>query len=152
MIDEKNLKKIPYGVSDFKKIRDNNQYYVDKTRFITHIEEKGYYLYLIRPRRFGKSLLISTLLEYYDILNKDCFDLLFRGTDIYQHPTPFKNSYMILPLNFSIVNSKIEMVEQAFLTRIQNAAKSFFLKYEKILDIDVKEAISDVKSKGTASV
>jgi len=48
-------KPIPYGISDFKDVV-TNYYYIDKTKFIPTIEEYGAFLYLIRPRWFGKSL------------------------------------------------------------------------------------------------
>ena len=72
------LKKIPYGVSDFNDFKVKNLYYVDKTRFIRDIEEKGNFLFLIRPRRFGKSLFLAILQAYYDIEYKDRFDFFFE--------------------------------------------------------------------------
>jgi len=59
-------KKIPYGIGDFETIRKDNYYYVDKTKIIKELE-KHRYPFFIRPRRFGKSLLISILEDYYDI-------------------------------------------------------------------------------------
>ncbi len=151
MTVEDELKQIPYGVSDFNDFRVKNLYYVDKTRFIRDIEKKGSYLFLIRPRRFGKSLFLAILEAYYDITFKDRFDSLFSGTDIHQNPTKEKNSYLVLKLNFSMVNSNISMVESAFLTRIKNAANSFVLKYQKYLDIDIKDAQAEFNSKKSAS-
>ena len=52
-------KGIPYGISDFSRLIDQNYYYVDKTHFIPQIEEIANYLFLIRPRRFGKSVLFE---------------------------------------------------------------------------------------------
>jgi len=151
MIDKQGLKKIPYGVSDYNDFQESNLYYVDKTRFIRNIEEKGKFLFLIRPRRFGKSLLLSILESYYDIDRKDRFDLLFNGTDIHRNPTLYKNHYMILTLDFSVVTADIEGVEKAFLTRIKNAANAFMTKYEKYLGIDTRAAKKDFNSKETAS-
>ena len=79
MSEELNLKEIPYGVSDFNEFRNSNYYLIDKTRFIRDIEKKGRYLFLIRPRRFGKSLFLTALEAYYDILQTDRFDFFFRG-------------------------------------------------------------------------
>jgi hypothetical protein len=70
MIEEHELKGIPYGIADFKDFRIKNLYYVDKTRFIRNIENKGSFLFFIRPRRFGKSLFLSMLEYYYDIGQK----------------------------------------------------------------------------------
>lgn len=48
------MKQIPYGLTDFARIQKDNYYYVDKTMFIERIEMQPAYLFLIRPRRFGK--------------------------------------------------------------------------------------------------
>ena len=57
--------RIPYGESDFRRIRLNRWLYVDKTRFLRRLERERY-AFLIRPRRFGKSLWVSLLENYYD--------------------------------------------------------------------------------------
>ncbi len=67
------IKGIPYGVSDFEKIRIKDKYFIDKTRFIPLLEDYEY-VFLIRPRRFGKSLWLSVLQAYYDIRHKEHFD------------------------------------------------------------------------------
>ncbi|MDQ1350485.1 MAG: hypothetical protein QG657_787, partial [Acidobacteriota bacterium] len=151
MIETHNLKKIPYGIADFNEFRVKNLYYVDKTRFIRDIEEKGSYLFLIRPRRFGKSLFLGILEAYYDIAFKDRFDSLFSGVDIHQSPTHEKNSYMILKLNFSTVNPDISRVEESFINYIKDSAYGFISKYEKILGIDIKEAKTEFSLRKSAS-
>ena len=70
-------KRIPYGVSDFQRFSRENYYYVDKTRFIGEVEKSPSFLFLIRPRRFGKSLWLSMLELYYDMAMKDKFEELF---------------------------------------------------------------------------
>jgi len=82
----KRFKKIPYGITNFESIRTENYVYVDKTRFIEKIEnEATKYQFLIRPRKFGKSLFLSVLDHYYDIRHKDRFEQLFG--DLYiNHP------------------------------------------------------------------
>ena len=72
-----NVKRVPYGVSDFVKVVERNQYYVDKTMYLPLLEDEADNLFFIRPRRFGKSLFISMLRAYYDIKRKDKFDKLF---------------------------------------------------------------------------
>ena len=69
-----NVKRIPYGVSDFVDIIKRNQYYVDKTMYIPKLEEEADSLFFIRPRRFGKSLLLSMMCAYYDINQSDRFE------------------------------------------------------------------------------
>ena len=65
-------KKILYGKSNFEALIQDNGYYVDKTRFIEKLESLGAdYLLFLRPRRFGKSLFLSTLEHYYDLNRAD---------------------------------------------------------------------------------
>ena len=64
---------IPYGVKNFKRIRLEDFYYVDKTAFIRTMEERANFLFFVRPRRFGKSLLCETLRCYYDVAEKGVF-------------------------------------------------------------------------------
>ena len=68
------MKQIPYGLTDFGRIQKENYYYVDKTMFIEKIEMQPSYLFLIRPRRFGKSLTLAMLEAYYDVRYADQFD------------------------------------------------------------------------------
>lgn len=63
------VKRIPYGISDFNQLRSDNCYLVDKTRYLPLIEQMPNYLFLIRPRRFGKSLFLSMMRTYYDIFS-----------------------------------------------------------------------------------
>ena len=61
---------IPYGVSDFRTIRNEGLYYVDKTRYLAQMEERDRFIFFVRPRRFGKSLFISMMESYYDLNRK----------------------------------------------------------------------------------
>jgi len=151
MNEVQQLKRIPYGKTDFNDFRKTNLYYVDKTRFIRDIEEKGDFLFLIRPRRFGKSLFLGIMEAYYDIHYKDRFDYFFMGSDIHRNPTRGKNSYMILKLNFSAVAPDISSIEEAFINYIKDSAYWFIKRYEKLLDIDLKTAKEELFSKKSAS-
>ena len=55
------IQKYPIGLQDFESIRSNNYLYVDKTNYVYQLVSEAKYYFLSRPRRFGKSLLISTL-------------------------------------------------------------------------------------------
>ncbi len=151
MTDVNDFKQIPYGVSNFDKFRESNYYYVDKTRYLADIERKGRYLFFIRPRRFGKSLFLGIMEAYYDIALKERFDEFFKDFDIYREPTKEKNSYLVFKLNFSAVTPGLLLVEEAFQTRIKNAADSFVSKYREFLDVDIKEAKTEFNSKKSAS-
>jgi hypothetical protein len=105
--ESKMVKRIPYGVSDFVGIRQRNGYYVDKTAYVEKLEEANDFFFFIRPRRFGKSLLLSMLSCYYDVAMKERFDELFGDLYIGQHPTPLRNAYLVLKLNFSVNGGRL---------------------------------------------
>ncbi|MCP4214672.1 MAG: AAA family ATPase [bacterium] len=132
-MDEKQTKKIPYGISDYECIRSENYYYVDKTSFLAEIEELGIYLVFNRPRRFGKSLLLSMMTSYYDILNKDRFEELFKGTAVYENPTGEQGKYLVLSLNFSQVEAHPDKIETSFPAHVQSLALVFLEKYKSFL-------------------
>ena len=100
----KQAKGIPYGISDFNRIRNNNFYFVDKTMYLPLIERMPSYLFLIRPRRFGKSVFLSMMRTYYDIGQKENFDKYFGDLWIGAHPTDMRNSYQVLFFDFSKTN------------------------------------------------
>jgi hypothetical protein len=99
------MKAIPYGLSDFKRVLEENYYYIDKSMFIPLIEEYGNFLYLIRPRRFGKSLFLNMLDFYYNKIYEKDFEL-FKGCYIYDKPTKLKNSFCVMKFDFSAVSTK----------------------------------------------
>ncbi|WP_330665028.1 AAA family ATPase [Tepidibacter sp.] len=84
------LKKIPYGISNFEQMIEENYLYIDKTKYIEILESYAPYQFFIRPRRFGKSLFLSTLENYYDINKKDKFEDLFNNLYIGKNPTSKK--------------------------------------------------------------
>ncbi len=71
---------LPIGIQDFRTIRSEGFYYVDKTPFIRQLTAKGRFYFLSRPRRFGKSLLLDTLGSLFK-----CEEPLFKGLDIHPH-------------------------------------------------------------------
>lgn len=134
-------KRIPYGIANYSHIKRENAYYVDKTRFIPKIEAAPFYLFCIRPRRFGKSLWLSVLQNYYDVNQADEFDLLFGDTYIGQNPTPDRNSYLVLFLNFSLVNPSIDKVEESFEYTGINEIDSFLRRYSSYIPAEDREYI-----------
>ena len=104
---------IPYGLAYFKGIRQEGSLYVDKTRFIREMEKERH-VFLIRPRRFGKSLWLSALDSYYDRKQAEEFEAVFGGTDIGRQPTENRNRYLVLRFNFSAFNNKLETLEERF--------------------------------------
>jgi len=122
------LKKIPYGIADYKDVIEKNYYFVDKTKFIEKLENLNErYLIFLRPRRFGKSLFISMLHYYYDKNYKNDFETLYGDTYIGKHPTKEINSYLIMRFNFSGID--VNDVEESFRSYLLNVLNSFIKKY-----------------------
>ena len=91
---------VPYAVANFAEIRHKGYYYVDKTNYIPLLERYKAPVFL-RPRRFGKSLLVSMLAHYYDRNMATQFKDLFGGTWIGEHPTNEHNQYLVVRYDFS---------------------------------------------------
>ena len=106
---------IPYAVADFADMRERGFYYVDKTHYIPGLEDYNAPVFL-RPCRFGKSLLISTLAHYYDRTKANRFEELFGGTWIGEHPTKGHNQYMVIRYDFSamVMANDMEGLAQNF--------------------------------------
>ncbi|MDR0891537.1 MAG: ATP-binding protein [Mediterranea sp.] len=108
------VKGIPYGMSHFEGVITQNCYYVDKSMYIPLLEQQSNYLIFIRPRRFGKSLLLSMLRSYYDLLEKENFQKLFGQLWIGQHPTPLQGTFQMLHLDFSKIGGDINSLAERF--------------------------------------
>jgi hypothetical protein len=118
--------KIPYGMSYFPAIRNENYVYVDKTSTIAQLEDTGSrYIFLLRPRRFGKSLLCSTLEHYYDVRYASDFTRWFQGTWIGSNPTPLKNTFRTLCLSFDgvKVDPQLAKTEVSFDAQVARAVE-----------------------------
>ncbi len=135
MMDKK-IKKIPYGLANYELVVHQNCYYADKTMFLPSVESAGNYLFFIRPRRFGKSLFLAVMEAYYDVLYKDRFEEFFKDTWIYKHPTGEKNAYLVLGLNFSVIEPDPAKMETSFLNHVQDTAVDFIQKYSRYLSIN----------------
>ncbi|MFO1424339.1 MAG: AAA family ATPase [Candidatus Competibacteraceae bacterium] len=127
--------RFPYGIADFRKIREGDYFYVDRTDRIPLIENAGSQLLFLRPRRFGKSLWLSTLENYYDLARADDFERLFGGLKIGQNPTPLRNRYFILKLNFSMVDPQgdAEAITASLHGHVNGAIEAFALHYRQHL-------------------
>jgi hypothetical protein len=123
--------KSPYGISNFKKVITEGYAYIDKTAYIAKLEAAGAYQILLRPRRFGKSLLLSSLWYYYDTQHQANFDTLFGKLYIGQHPTPLKSSYQVLFMEFSGIETEQgqDAVYQGFNNTVANWLKAFMQRY-----------------------
>ena len=125
------FKRIPYGISNFKQVREEGLYLVDKTMFFEQMELAGHFLFLVRPRRFGKSLFLNMLEAYYDINEKDNFDKLFHGLYAADHPTENRNKYQVMHLDFSLVGSDVERLQESFDFYLSVRCESFAREYAR---------------------
>ncbi|MCP4353382.1 MAG: AAA family ATPase, partial [Desulfobacterales bacterium] len=143
--------KFPYGICDFREIITKGHFYCDRTDRI-HLLERGKYLLFLRPRRFGKSLLLSMLANYYDAALEDQFRELFGHLKIGKNPTPLHNQYFILQWDFSCVDpsGSTEDIKTALWNHVNTCIKDFILYYEKLLPREVEiypqDAISSLRS------
>ena len=144
--------KFPYGISDFYSIQTNHYFYVDRTSHIRLIEEIGDQLLFLRPRRFGKSLLLSTLENYYDVAKAEEFEKLFGKLAIGQNPTPKHNQYFVMKWDFSNVNSQGTPTEikHSLYNHLNNRIEAFAAHYQNELQypikIDPQDAVSSFES------
>ena len=125
------MKKLPYGISDYERLIENDYYYVDKTKYIEQLEEIAEpYIMFLRPRKFGKTLFTSTLENYYDLKKVEKFEKLYGNTYIGKNPTKLKNSYHILKFNFSgIDTTNEETTIKGFKEKVSIAIEGFVAKY-----------------------
>ena len=141
--------KFPYGISDFRKIILENFFYCDRTDKIPLLEQSQYQLF-IRPRRFGKSLLLSMLENYYDVRREDEFERIFGHLAIGKEPTELRNSYFILRFDFSCVDPSgtADDIKKSFYNHINSRIVNFQNRYKDfaLLDIHVDDALSSIES------
>lgn len=138
-------KRIPYGMMNFIDVREDDCYYVDKTHYIPLIENANKYFFYIRPRRFGKSLTISMLHHYYNILEAEKFEKWYGDLYIGKHPTPERNSYLIIYLNFAVVNAELNSYRQSLDAHCNTEFNFFCDVYAQYLPEGIKEEMNKKK-------
>ena len=142
------VKRIPYGMSDFVKVIEQNNYYVDKTMYLPMLEDEPNNLFFIRPRRFGKSIFLSMLHAYYDCCTKDKFQEWFGDLWIGLHPTPLQGKFQILHLDFSQVGGTIDKLEENFNTYCCICLNEFMDRYAEYYPHDTKVAFYKMENAG----
>ena len=140
------IKKIPYGMTDFERIILENYYYVDKTQYIAKVEKVTSFFFFVRPRRFGKSLFLNMLGLYYDINQKDKFEKIFGNLYIGKHPTPDRNKYLVLTLNFSSVAANMDRLEETFNTYCKIVMDGFAERNAHLLGKEAVEKLHELKT------
>ena len=145
--------KLPYGIADFISLRRDGYVYIDRTDRIRTLENIGRSLLFVRPRRFGKSLLVQTLSAYYDIRRKDEHEALFGDLAIGREPTPAAHSYFILNWNFSKIDplgggtaDPVEGIAADLDDYVNGTVEAFMRDYRAELAEHLKEPIRIEKS------
>ena len=143
------IRHILYGVADYAQIRKKNGWFVDRTAKIRDLENTAYAMFL-RPRRFGKSLIVSMLHAYYDVNFASRFDEFFSGTDIGANPTDERGSYLVLYFDFSAVSKNPAEVQVKFDRYVSLSCDTFARNYrdrlpEGLADRILKDVNSDEK-------
>ncbi|MEM7534471.1 MAG: AAA family ATPase [Chloroflexota bacterium] len=146
------MMKIPYAVRDFHALITEDYLYLDRTDRIPIMEDLGKELLFLRPRRFGKSLWLSTLMNYYDVAKADDFEQLFGHLAIGQNPTPLRNQYMVMRWDFSEVESygTVEQIRLSLYDQINTEIAIFAEEYADLLKTPIQihpdNALSSFKS------
>ena len=123
--------KFPYAINDFGALIQDGYFYQDRTDRIPRLEEAGRQLIFIRPRRFGKSLLLSMLEHYYDVNRAAQFETLFGHLAIGRNPTPLHNQYLVMKWDFSLVKAQGELkdIEAALYQHVNTAIRACAARY-----------------------
>ena len=127
IMEKRQLKRLPVGIQTFEKVIKGDHLYIDKTAYIWNMIHQGSYVFLSRPRRFGKSLLISTLQSYFEGKKE-----LFEGLYIYDAEKEW-TEYPVL--HFSMASGKHmekEQLERYLLFILENNEKRFGLTSDSI--------------------
>ena len=123
--------KFLYAISDFEKIVTQDCFYIDRTDLIPAIEEAGDQLLFLRPRRFGKSLLLSMLEHYYDIAIAKQFQQTSGPLAIGKQPTHSHSQYFILKWDFSPIHTSGDhnAIRSSLYDHINGSIRRFAKRY-----------------------
>jgi len=138
------MKKLPISIQTFESIIEQDLIYVDKTRFIHQLVNGGKYYFLARPRRFGKSLLLTTLKSYF-LGRKD----LFKGLYIYQKEKDW-TFYPVIHIDYSLVdyNTSLEIFNISMLNHLQTIADQYdLILTEKVISDAFNELVLTLQKK-----
>ena len=126
-MEKKPLKRLPVGIQTFSEIRENDMLYIDKTEDIWNMIHLSKYIFLSRPRRFGKSLLVSTLQAYFEGRKE-----LFKGLSIEQREKDW-TEYPVLRFDMSLgKHMEKEQLERYLLYILEENEKRFGLSSDLI--------------------
>ena len=142
-METKQLKRLPVGIQTFTEIINRKMLYIDKTEYIYRMTKLSKYIFLSRPRRFGKSLLVSTLQSYFEGKKE-----LFKGLAIEQLEKEWAQHPV---LRFSLASGKHmekEQLERYLLDILSDNEERFGLHSDKVdTNIRLKDLIKNVYDK-----
>ncbi|MDD7261106.1 MAG: AAA family ATPase [Fusobacterium mortiferum] len=152
------LKGLPIGREDFKEIRENSFYYVDKTKYIEELLLDGTQVKLFcRPRRFGKTLSMSTLRYFFDIKNGEENRKLFDG--LYISNSPLMSEQGKYPVIFISMKGVTGHTWKSSFSDIKLKIKELFKDYSYLVDsfdkydkLDFEKYILDIENLGEADL
>ncbi len=138
------IRLLPYGISDFKQIQREGKFIVDKTMYISRMEMTDNFIFLIRPRRFGKSVFLSMLRAYYDINERDNFQILFQGLWIAEHPTPEQGQFQVMYFDYSRIGGNTAVLERNFDEYCNIELDAFAQQYARFYAPDFVESVKKI--------
>jgi hypothetical protein len=136
----------PYGITDFEQLVKGNFVYVDKTSYLEKLEWWGEYACYVRPPGFGKSLFVSMMQYYYDVLYKDRFQELFGNYYVGKNPTPLANKYRVLVFDFAKFKPNPQAedpVRQGFIDLVRDTIKEFIERHQLFSQKDRDEILRE---------
>ncbi|WP_041082027.1 ATP-binding protein [Thermotoga profunda] len=143
------MKKLPIGINDYKQIIEGNYIYVDKTRYLHEMATTGIYYFLSRPRRFGKSLTVSTF--YYLFTGEK---ELFKDTWIYNNWDWEKERYPVVVLDMNKIDSTdLETLRESIQMMLLDYSKEYGIEFQtKTVSNRIQELIKNIHLKTSKPV
>ena len=135
-------------MTNFRDIRQKAPYpyyYVDKTKYIKTVEDSNNFYFFIRPRRFGKTLFMEMMKYYYDVKWKEEWEDMFGGLWIGSHPTPLRSSFLVIGLDFSIIDGGLNDYRGSMDEICSTAFEDFADRYSDILSPEFKQEVKGKK-------
>ena len=137
-------KKLSLGIQDFENLRERNCYYVDKTHLIKELIDDGYCYFLSRPRRFGKSMIVSTIKRLFEGKKE-----LFEGLSIYNNwDFSEKNQHPVIRISFDAGRNKTpNKIDENIILQLESIEQDYDIDHEETRLAESVRASTDSLSK-----
>jgi hypothetical protein len=140
------MKHIPISIQTFEKVREDQLVYVDKTEYVFKLYSQGKYFFLSRPRRFGKSMLLTTIHSFFKG-DRHLFEGLFIYDKITEKEWP---KHPVIHIDYSLVDYKNgkDIFRQSLLNHLKNIAQIYAVKLTNTIVADaLVELVSQLESR-----